>query len=116
MAGRRPGRLQFHFLPFYASWLNQIEMWFATLQRRLLRRADSPSAEHLEAQIVAFIATHNRLFAHPYGGFTPATPGGLTVGHELPPMSSSRRARRGADADLSAARSSGAARRHHALR
>ena len=61
-----PGRLQFHFLPFYASWLNQIEMWFATVQRRLLRRADSPSAVHLEAQIVAFIATHNRLFAHPY--------------------------------------------------
>jgi transposase len=61
-----PGRLQFHYLPFYASWLNQIEMWFATLQRRLLRRADFPSADHLEAQIVAFIATHNRLFAHPY--------------------------------------------------
>jgi transposase len=61
-----PGRLQFHFLPFYASWLNQIEMWFATLQRRLLRRGDFPSAEHLQAQIVAFIATHNRLFAHPY--------------------------------------------------
>lgn len=27
-----PDRLRLHYLPFYASWLNQIEMWFATLQ------------------------------------------------------------------------------------
>jgi transposase len=61
-----PGRLQLHYLPFYASWLNQIEMWFATLTRRLLRRGDFTSAEHLGAQILAFIATYNRLHAHPY--------------------------------------------------
>jgi transposase len=61
-----PGRLQLHYLPFYASWLNQIEMWFATLRRRLLKRGDFCSGEHLEAQIVAFIATYNRLHAHPY--------------------------------------------------
>ena len=42
------------------------EMWFASLARRLLRRGDFTSAEHLEAQILAFIATHNRAFAHPY--------------------------------------------------
>lgn len=61
-----PGRVQMHFLPFYASWLNQIEMWFATLCRRLLRRGDFPTADALEAQILAFITTHNRLYAHPY--------------------------------------------------
>ncbi len=60
------GRLQLHYLPFYASWLNQIEMWFATLQRRLLKRGDFLSGEHLQAQIVAFLATYNRLHAHPY--------------------------------------------------
>ncbi|MDB5113298.1 MAG: hypothetical protein JWL78_368, partial [Chloroflexi bacterium] len=47
-------------------WLNQIEMWFATLRRRLLKRGDFHSAEHLEAQIVAFMATYNRFHAHPY--------------------------------------------------
>jgi transposase len=61
-----PGRLQLHYLPFYASWLNQIEMWFATLRRRLLKRGDFRSAEHLEAQIIAFMATYNRFHAHPY--------------------------------------------------
>jgi transposase len=60
-----PGRLELHYLPFYASWLNQIEMRFATLQRRLLRRGNFVSAEHLEAQILAFITTYNRLHAHP---------------------------------------------------
>jgi hypothetical protein len=48
------------------GWLNQVEMWFPTLQRRLLRRGDFPSAGHLEAQIVAFVATHKRLFADSY--------------------------------------------------
>ncbi|MGH9122868.1 MAG: IS630 family transposase, partial [Acidimicrobiales bacterium] len=61
-----PDRLQLHYLPFYASWLNQIEMWFSTQERRLLRRGDFASADQMEAQILAFIATHNRLFAHPY--------------------------------------------------
>ncbi len=61
-----PSRVVFHFLPFHASWLNQIELWFNTLQRRCLRRGDFPSADALEAVITAFIATYNRLHAHPY--------------------------------------------------
>jgi len=63
---QHPGRVLMHFLPFYASWLNQIEMWFATLRRRLLRRGDFPTADALEEQIIAFITTYNRLHAHPY--------------------------------------------------
>jgi transposase len=61
-----PGRIVFHFLPFHASWLNQIEIWFNTLQRRCLRRGDFRSTEALEAVISDFIATYNRLHAHPY--------------------------------------------------
>jgi transposase len=61
-----PGRLVLHYLPFYASWLNQIELWFNTLQRRCLKRGDFSSADDLVAQITAFIATYNRLEAHPY--------------------------------------------------
>ena len=33
----------FHFTPKHASWLNQIEIWFSILARKLLRRAPSPS-------------------------------------------------------------------------
>jgi transposase len=61
-----PGRLQIHYLPFYASWLNQIEMWFGTIQRRLIRRGDFVSGDQLEQAILNFIATYNRLHAHPY--------------------------------------------------
>jgi transposase len=61
-----PGRLELHYLPFYASWLNQIELWFNTLQRRCLKRGDFVSADDLVTQITAFIATYNRLEAHPY--------------------------------------------------
>jgi transposase len=29
----------FHFTPKHASWLNQVEIWFSILTRKLLRRA-----------------------------------------------------------------------------
>jgi len=61
-----PSRLVIHYLPFHASWLNQIELWFNTLQRRCLRRGDFASADALHAHILAFIRTYNRLDAHPY--------------------------------------------------
>lgn len=54
-----------HYLPFHASWLNQIALWF-TLQRRCLRRGDFASGDALHATILAFIRTYNRLDAHPY--------------------------------------------------
>jgi transposase len=61
-----PGRLAIYYLPFHASWLNQIELWFNTLQRRCLRLGDFSSGEDLTATILAFIDTYNRLHAHPY--------------------------------------------------
>lgn len=61
-----PGRLEIYYLPFHASWLNQIELWFNTLQRRCLRLGDFRSGDHLAAGILAFIDTYNRLHAHPY--------------------------------------------------
>lgn len=61
-----PGRLQIYYLPFHASWLNQIELWFNTLQRRCLRRGDFHSGDQLATQILAFIDTYNLHHAHPY--------------------------------------------------
>ena len=42
------------------------EIWFSILERRCLRRADFPNPDALERAIRAFIATYNRLHAHPF--------------------------------------------------
>ena len=50
---------QVHFTPTSASWINQVERWFADLTRKQLRRGVHTSTRQLEADIRAFIATHN---------------------------------------------------------
>ena len=52
--------IQFVSLPKHASWLNQIELWFSILVRRLLKRASFTSTEDLRERILAFIAYFNR--------------------------------------------------------
>jgi transposase len=59
-------RIRFHFTPKHASWLNQIEIWFSILARRLLRRASFISREDLKARIETFIAYFNRTLAKPF--------------------------------------------------
>ncbi len=56
---RRP-RYHVHFTPTSASWINQIERWFAELTRKQIRRGVHTSVRHLEADIRAFIETHNK--------------------------------------------------------
>lgn len=53
------GRVQFHFTPTSASWLNQIEIWFSLLTRKTLRGASFKSQDQLRAAIEAFIQQHN---------------------------------------------------------
>ena len=53
-------RIQFVYLPKHTSWLNQVEMWFSILVRRVLKRGDFPSLEALHARIVEFIEYFNR--------------------------------------------------------
>jgi transposase len=59
-------RIGFHFTPKHASWLNQIEIWFSILVRKLLRRASFTSKQDLKARIEAFIAYFNRTLAKPF--------------------------------------------------
>jgi transposase len=59
-------RIGFHFTPKHASWLNQIEIWFSILMRKLLRRASFTSKQDLKARIEAFIAYFNRTLAKPF--------------------------------------------------
>jgi len=53
-------RLRFVYTPRHSSWLNQIEIWFSILVRRLLARASWISVAQLRQGILAFIAYYNR--------------------------------------------------------
>lgn len=55
---RRP-HWHVHFTPTSASWINQVERWFAELSRKKLKRGVHRSTRELEADILAFIETHN---------------------------------------------------------
>jgi transposase len=55
---RRP-HYHVHFTPTSASWINQVERWFAELTRKQLRRGVHTSTSQLEADIRTFIARHN---------------------------------------------------------
>jgi transposase len=59
-------RITFHFTPKHASWLNQIEIWFSILVRKLLRRDSFASKTELKARIEDFIAYFNKTMAKPF--------------------------------------------------
>ncbi len=59
-------RITFHFTPKHASWLNQIEIWFSILVRKLLRRESFASKTELKARIEDFIAYFNKTMAKPF--------------------------------------------------
>jgi hypothetical protein len=56
----------FHDTPKHASWMNQIEMWFSLLVRKLLKRASFTSVEDLPARVLAFIQYFNATMAKPF--------------------------------------------------
>jgi putative transposase len=45
--------------PTYASWLNQVERFFALITQRAIRRASFDSAADLVKKIDRFVRTHN---------------------------------------------------------
>jgi hypothetical protein len=53
-------RIQFVYVPKHTSWLNQIEIWFSILVRRVIKRGNFPSVEALRERILAFIDYFNR--------------------------------------------------------
>jgi hypothetical protein len=59
-------RITFHFTPKHASWLNQIEIWFSILVRKLLRRASFVSKADLKDRIERFIDYFNQTMAKPF--------------------------------------------------
>jgi DDE superfamily endonuclease len=53
-------RIQFVYVPKHTSWLNQVEIWFSLLVRRVLKRGNFTSLDDLRAKILAFIDYFNR--------------------------------------------------------
>lgn len=59
-------RVVFHFTPKHASWLNQIELWFSILARKVIRRGSFRSQAELKQRLEAFIEYFNRTLAKPF--------------------------------------------------
>jgi putative transposase len=59
-------RIVFHYTPKHCSWLNQIEIWFSILVRKLLKRASFKSVDDLKNQILNFIDYFNTTMAKPF--------------------------------------------------
>jgi len=53
-------RIRFVYTPKHSSWLNQIELWFSILMRRLLKRASFVSIDDLNQRVLDFITFFNR--------------------------------------------------------
>ena len=56
----------FHYTPRHASWMNQIEIWFGILMKKVVRRGHFKSKEDLKAKINAFIEYFNSTMAKPF--------------------------------------------------
>ncbi len=59
-------RIRFVYTPKHCSWLNQVEMWFGILSRRLLKRGRFSSTKELKKRILEFIEFFNQTLAKPF--------------------------------------------------
>jgi transposase len=53
-------RWHVHYTPTYASWLNQVEIWFNLITQRAIRRGTFSSVKELIAKIEDYIKHYNR--------------------------------------------------------
>lgn len=63
---RHGGRFRFLYTPLHASWVNQVEIWFSLLARRVLKHASFGDVDTLTRAVDGFIAHWNRHEAHPF--------------------------------------------------
>jgi len=59
-------RIVFHYTPKHASWMNQIEIWFSILVRKVIKRGNFASVDDLKRKVLAFIEYYNRTMAKPF--------------------------------------------------
>ena len=53
-------RYQVHYTPTYASWLNQVEIWFNLITQKAIRRGTFKSVKQLIVKIEQFVTRYNR--------------------------------------------------------
>ena len=59
-------RIRFVYTPKHCSWLNQVEIWFSILWRRVLKRGHFDSKDALRQRLLDFISYFNRTLAKPF--------------------------------------------------
>ena len=59
-------RIRFVYLPKHSSWLNQIEVIFGVIMRKVIRRGSFTSVKDMRTKLLNFIAYFNRVFAKPF--------------------------------------------------
>jgi transposase len=53
-------RVHLHFTPTYSSWLNQVELWFAKIERDMIARGIFTSTTDLRRKLLQYIRAHNK--------------------------------------------------------
>ena len=56
----------FHYTPKHCSWLNQIEIWFGILMKKVIARGNFSSKQDLKDKIFRFIDYFNETLAKPF--------------------------------------------------
>ncbi len=59
-------RIRFIYVPKHSSWLNQVEIWFSVVVRRVLKRSHFESVDQLKQRLLDFIDYFNETMAKPY--------------------------------------------------
>ena len=52
--------VHFHYTPTYSSWLNQVELWFAKIERDMIARGIFRSPAELRRKLMQYIRLHNK--------------------------------------------------------
>jgi transposase len=56
----RNGNVKLHFTPTYSSWLNQVEIWFARLEREVIARGIFTSVKDLSRKLMRYIRAYSK--------------------------------------------------------
>jgi transposase len=59
-------RIRFVYTPKHSSWMNQVEIVFGIVMRKVIRRGNFTSVGDLRDKLLAFIEYFNHVFARPF--------------------------------------------------
>jgi transposase len=57
---QRNSHVKLHFTPTYSSWLNQVEIWFARLEREVIARGIFTSVKDLSRKLLRYIRVYSK--------------------------------------------------------